>query len=489
MESLGAPLPGATVAEVRRAVKLAGVLEKAAAMPEADARAQIVVALAHHKAREPEKAKPFCRSALDRCRRQKNDRVYHSGTPTLISLLAQLAAANGWRDVLNDAMEAYFDHYNGRVPHEPLAADPKRSPALLWAMELVGKWGELFDFYCRTGPPVFVGAQPLFEAVRRGIKPGDLERELIAWVDRKPEAAAYRLLGNFMGNVYGDRNVVARVLDHARRKLADPGLEFDFARVCVETGDVPQAIQAAGSGLRLAESDGRHGPEETMALYLARLHLLQRDRPAAAAVMRRLIERKHADRDAHVAQVCELAGLLEEARVRYERVRRQSYQPYLELGRVHEALMAACTDAEQAQKHAIESLRYYNGCLRFGSRIPSWPEEESLTLTLGVEGASASPQEARQKLVARLGEDFFLKPFLAGRFQPLPPETARRAAEHFKIMADERADASDRGRALTALRAIGPDVTPVIAGGLEHADPWVKSEIRRALLEWAEPLP
>ena len=100
----------------------------------------------------------------------------------------------------------------------------------------------------------------------------------------------------------------------------------------------------------------------------------------------------------------------------------------------------------------------------------------------------ADPQtgeEARARLLKKLGPDYLISRFLTKTFDPLGPdkEKAVKAAVE-KLSSDE---SRERDAGFAELKKIGPNATPLLRPLLEGSEPEVKSRVRQLLSEWAEP--
>jgi len=472
-----------------RPKRMIPMLEKIAAVPEADARAEYVVGLAHFKAGDDKAAQEWFRKSLDHCRRQRGDRVLHFATTQLVIGAARLAEARGWREVLKKAADDYLYVNEGFVDGAELAGVEKASPPLLWAKELVADPEAFLDWFRQVGPAIFERAALLLESVRAKHPADAMQKRLMAHVGKSPSMEAYRDLAILLGWVYNQEEMSAQVLKGARAKVSDPRLEFAAARIFLRVRKTEDALEAAALGVKLAEAGKDAALEESLGLFKARMQLLQGDLEGARATVRRLMERGRAARDAHVAEVCEFAGMLDEAKKRYDGLLARRQRPYLQLARIHESLAGSAADAEAGRRHAVESVRFYNGHARKGSSVEAWPEDEEMLLPLGVAGASSDPGTGREKMLALVGAETFIAELLKRRFDAPAAEVEKEIRAAYRRLCDASADPGARVEAIDRLKAAGLPAVPFIKDGLGSKDVWVRDQVRGLLSEWGEPAP
>jgi hypothetical protein len=503
--------PASRKDEIARAALLAPALAEVAEMKDekggwlTDPRAPFMAGFAYYKAGQEDKAKEWLAKALDRCREMRHDRVNAMICSQLVVGTARLAAVRAWKPLLKKACDDFCYVNEGNVEGAEFAAEEDKSPILLQAAELHGKWTPMYDLLSLGGPYIFRRAENLRAKIAAKVPPDALRAELVAHVEKKPSADAYRLLATFLAWVYDDPSQGAGVMRVARRKLtgespaARARFDFDAAKmyVAAHSRGLPDgnalALEAAKAGIEAVESTPDAALEEALGHYAARLHLIvSQDRAAAKAVVERLIARGRATRDFEIGELCAFSGKLDEAVRRFESARSRGFTPYAQLARVTEAL-AMKAEGEERKRLALAALRYYNGERHGLHRAPSPPAGEDLLVVMEVEGASMDTMAGRARMMEMLGgEDAFLEAFLKRARPELAEGARKRIEELYKVVADEP-DYEKKGAALEKLKAAakeaGPGAAALLRGGLTHADEWVKVEIRAILAPWADPLP
>ena len=94
-------------------------------------------------------------------------------------------------------------------------------------------------------------------------------------------------------------------------------------------------------------------------------------------------------------------------------------------------------------------------------------------------------EEARARLLKKLGPDYLVTRLLDQKPEPLDPAQERKAKAALEKLSSEAID--DRDTGFSELKAIGPRAAPLLKPLLQSADEEVKNRIKQLLSEWAEP--
>ncbi len=93
--------------------------------------------------------------------------------------------------------------------------------------------------------------------------------------------------------------------------------------------------------------------------------------------------------------------------------------------------------------------------------------------------------DLRKKLMAALGEEYFLKKLLEAKHEPLAVDEEKKARDAFAALSSD--DLGARDEAEETLLKAGRRVTPIIKAGLDSTDSDLKERVRRILAKLAEP--
>lgn len=297
----------------------------------------------------------------------------------------------------------------------------------------------------------------------------------------------------------------------SRKYLSDEGTDQALARALELS---PKDVETMSLLVELAQRRGQHAkaaealekmlphlatpvttPEGRQSAENVRLRLAQSysaaGDPAKAKAALEKIDLKASGMDAGTAvSVAELYGTLKEtdrAIAAFLRARELGAKPNFPLGRLYEA-----------KEDWYEALRWYNRDIAEGSRAGEGAaqpaqfevemdedDEEPAPGKKPDESEPKNGKEGRDRLLAKVGEDFFINRHLGQKFEALGAEEAKSVKGAIEKLGSH--DLADRDAATAAIRKAGPRASPLLAEPSKSADPEIRGRARKLLMEWAEP--
>ena len=140
----------------------------------------------------------------------------------------------------------------------------------------------------------------------------------------------------------------------------------------------------------------------------------------------------------------------------------------------------------EARKAFEEAVRWYNrDAKETGDALEQYV---GLPYDAGIWGTGrgkVTASDAKKKLLAALGEDYFFKKLLDAKAPALSADDETKAKQAFTALTAE--DLSERDSAEESLLKLGRGAVPILKAGLDSTDSDVKERVTRILRRLAEP--
>jgi len=306
-----------------------------------------------------------------------------------------------------------------------------------------------------------------------------------AAVFQETEAAKYVDFADFLEASHGEEpNDLAEVLEKAVEKSsADLDLQVRLARTYGQSGRKDKAVPAFDAVIEKLSGD------KQLSAKVELMELVIQTQPEKARAVLATIDPAAATRD-HALQVIELCNKTQQWDKGLEVCRKAvelGLAPHFRMGLFHEkkenyieALRCYNKDrAEGAGDDPRTQVRKMEAQARRQMRNNGKPQPET------EDADPETGEEARAKLLKKLGPDYLISRFLTKRFDPLPPDREKAVKAAVEKLASDESRERDAGFA--ELKKIGPNATPLLRSLLEGTEPEVKSRVRQLFSEWAEP--
>ena len=419
--------------------------------------------------------------ALEACRTATTGKPRHAESLRICFMLGQEKGPAEWREQCVE-MILTIGKDSTAIPYD-LIYDEAKNPVMgLSAEYLTSKqWMKYYSLACRSNQ-VF---KNWYWARTNSPVPKEGFAAIKAAVFQETEAAKYVQFADFLEASQGDDpSDLAEVLEKAVEKSpADLDLQVRLARTYGQSGPKDKAVAAFDAVIEKLSGD------KQLSAKVELMELVVQTQPDKAKAVLATIDPAATTRD-HALQVIEICNKAQQWDKGLEVCRKAvelGLAPHFRMGWFHEK-----------KENYIEALRCYNKDRAEGAGDDPRAQVRRMEAQARrqmrnngkpqPEAEDADPEtgeDARTKLLKKLGPDYLISRFLTKRFDPLPPdgEKAVKAAVE-KLASDE---SRERDAGFAELKKIGPNATPLLRSLLEGTEPEVKSRVRQLFSEWAEP--
>jgi tetratricopeptide (TPR) repeat protein len=399
---------------------------------------------------------------------------------------------------LEDCVEALLTVAPGADGINPmLLYDESTNPVVKLATARVraGEWMKFYALATRNDQAYLGAGSSVREALNE--RKGECAAACLkAVLEEAKDPAPLKKYARFAQAYVGDEGTdeaLARALELSPKDVEVLALMADVAGRRQQHAKSVEALEKMLPHLAtpVTTPEGTH-TAENIRLRLAQAHSALGD-PAKAKAALGLIDLKAPGAKSELAMsVGELYGTLKEpdlAIVAYLRARDLGAKPNLQLGRLHEK-----------KEDWYEALRWYNRDILEGSGSGAGGggqtiegagfemDEDEEAPAPGKKPGEEEPKngkEARERLLAKVSEDFFINRHLGQKFEALGAEEAKSLKGSIEKLGSH--DLADRDAATAAIRKAGPKASPLLAEPSKSADPEIRGRARKLLMEWAEP--
>lgn len=428
-----------------------------------------------------DESQKFFAEALEAARAETPGRPLHAEAIRFCFLLGMEKGPDGWREKCVETILA-IGKGSPSVPYD-LAFDESRNPLMALAAEYIAskQWLKFYSL-ASHGKEIFKnwywmrstsalpqeGLAAIKEAV---LKEGDVLR----YVD----------FADFLESHPGTgQNELTEVLEKAVEKSpADVDLEIRLARTYGQHGSKEKAIAAFDQVI------GKTSGEKQLAAKVELMELVLPTQPDKARAVLATIEPASltAGVAAQIIEICNKAEQWEKGLDMCRKALELGIKPNFRMGWFYEK-----------RENYVEALRCYNRDRAEGSSadLSARMRQMEIQARRQMQNKGKAPQdpedaepasgeEARARLLKKLGPDYLISHFLSQRFEPLASDRAKEAKSAFEKLSSDESRERDAG--VAELKKIGPNAAPLLRSLLEGAEPEVKSRVRQLFSEWAEP--
>lgn len=467
------PAETKTEAEPAELSRLAAALAAAA---RGDPRLEYQEARALAQSGKPEEARSRLDAAFEASRGKGRGKPYHGAALRTLLQLGMEKGPDGWRDkCVDEFLSLARDSF--AIPYD-LIYDDARSP-------IGGRLGDLASkkdwkgFYkVATAAMRITGGNTVLWRQKESLEGAGIAA-IKAEVWKESAAEKYVEFADFLEGVRESGEVV-EALEKARdRAPGDLELQERLVRKYAEAGLSEKAHAAMVDLVPRLPAERR----PSLQIEVARTFTANQD----AARVRQVLDRMDpASLDGGSALACaELYAQIKEtdrALVACRRAVQAGLKPHFLMGRLLEE-----------KKDYVEAIRCYNRDRAEGSAESGQDVGRRAIRTMKVPTPGAVPddkeptngEEARERLLRKLGPEWLLKAHLAREFPPLGAEDAGKVKAAIDRLSSDAVE--DRDAAAEELKAFGPRATPLLTPLLKSADEEVKTRVKQLLLGWAEP--
>lgn len=428
------------------------------------------------KAEEAQKAYA---EALEACRKETSGQPRNAAALRIAFLLGMENGPDKWRETCVDVILT-IGNDSTAIPYD-LVYDETKSPIMALAGDYVNakEWLKYYALACR-GNAVFKN----WHMVRVNNQLGkEAFAAIRAAVYKESDVAKYVEFADFLESTYGEgRNDLPEVLEKAVEKSPqDLELQTRLARTYGTSAARDKAVTAYEALIpKLAD-------DKQVAAKVELVQLLVENQPEKARAVLGTIDPSTLTGE-HVQKVidlCQQAKDWDRGLAACKKAFELGQTPHFQTGWFHEQ-----------KENYIEALRCYNRDRAGGSGDdPEARMRREMNKGRRMKPGRAAPapedadpdngEDARKKLLQKLGPDYLISRFLQQRFEPLSADQDKAVKAAVEKLASDESRERDAG--FDALKKIGPRATPLLRSLLESSEPEVKGRVRQLFAEWAEP--
>jgi thioredoxin-like negative regulator of GroEL len=420
--------------------------------------------------------------ALEACRKEPPGRAFHAEALRTTFQLAQEKGPGEWRENCVGVILA-IGKGSGAIPFD-MVFDEGKNPVTQLALDYESR-REWMKFYRLATEANRLFMNSFWMMRRAGAVPAEGIDAIRQEVFKESDPAKYVEFVEFLEGVQSEAQVVD-VLERAWMKAGqDREVLLKIARSYARHGARENAARA------FEELIPRLGPEEAneARLELGEVHLKrgqpEKAREALGSIPLESLKEESLPR---LIDLCAQAKDYDRGLEACKRAYALGLKPHFQTGTFYEK-----------KQDYYEALRYYNR-----DRVePSsgGPEAEARKMERDMrrraqraergksgkeeEEEPENGEEARARLLKKLGPDYLVTRLLDQKPEPLDPAQERKAKAALEKLSSEAID--DRDTGFSELKAIGPRAAPLLKPLLQSADEEVKNRIKQLLSEWAEP--
>lgn len=415
-------------------------------------------------------------SALEACRIETRGKPHHASALRTAFLLGAEKGPDDWREQCVEVILT-IGQDSPSLPYELIYADSNPLKALsaeylsrkdwLRFYQLASRGNRIFKnwYWLQSGDAL---PKEAFEAIR-------------ASVLKEADASKYVELADFLESQHGEgRGDIAEVLEKAAAKLPDDlDLASRLASTYAQAGSRDRAVTVLEALIPRLKGEKQVGAKVDL------LEVVAKGDPDKARKVLASLDMTALSGD-HAQKVIDLCGELKDWDRGLEACRRAAalgLAPHLQMGLFYEkkedyfeALRCYNRDrAEMAKNDPEGQMRKMQQQMRARRARAENPEEKP----------PESGEEARTRLLKKLGPDYLVAKFLQQKFEELPEPDEKSVKNAVERLSSD--DSRERDQAYDALKKIGPRATPLLRPLLEGTEPEVKARVHQLLAEWAEP--